>query len=115
MYGDLNNMLNKNTTWRTLFEGRYCGGFLKNQQDKCHKAVISYDWLADRCDPNHAEYTEDLKTLKKWTGALRYEVALALWYLKGTSFSLPPTRDCFYCSDEEYNNLVDIKVEDEQG
>ena len=115
MYGDLDGSLNR-MGWKKLYAEKNLGSWLKNQVEKVEKkGVVSYDWLAARCVPTHPEFTKDIVTLKKWTNAVRYEVVLALRYLRGEAFPLPATRNLLYCDETEYNNLQDGVLTDAVG
>ena len=114
-YGDIDGALNK-CGWKKLYNWKNLGSWLNNQENKVqNNGVVSFNWLSARCVPTHPEYTNDLTTLKKWTTAVRYEVVLALRYLRGEDFPLPKTRNLFYCNVVEYNNLQNCTLTDAQG
>ena len=65
-YGDVDGCLNKKMGWKKLYDEKNLGSWLHNQETKVEtNGVISYNWLAARCFRGHADYTEDIHTLKQ--------------------------------------------------
>lgn len=107
-HGDKHNAIAEN--WRDIFCKRNFGSSFETLCELLRNfGLYRMNWIVARCNPAHAEYTEDPDTVRMWQNGVRYEVAMILRYLRKEDFPTPNNPDHYFCDEIDKDNYIACK------